>query len=290
MKKLIFLILLFPVSVLAQDKDLFNLSYRYTKLKNTDTSKTVKTLDAYLALPISNNENHQLAALLSYRQVWTGGFADSYPQTLYATSARIGYQIHLTKKHQLRFFGQLGAYSDFQNFTSDALRWTIGSEYIIQNQGNNKFGFGLAYTKQFYGHQIVPLIELDQQFNDRWSIAGIFPVNPRLEYKISDKSKTGIELNIDVSTYRFSSLENTNQYLKTTQSNISLFYRYNIFKHWNLNFKAGFSPKQEFGIYDQNNQSTWTLLTIPLGEKPQAEERFHNSAFSGQLGIAYSLF
>lgn len=100
----------------------------------------------------------------------------------------------------------------------------------------------------------------------------------------------GIELNIEVNTFRFSSAVNKDQYLKTTQSTIALAYRYNVFRHWSIDVKAGISPKQEFGIYDQNAKSTWALLTIPLGDKPQAVQRFHNSAFSGQISLAYSIF
>ena len=269
---------------------MFNVSYRYTKLKGSDTARNIKTLDAYLALPVIHNEQNQLAAAFGYRQVRLNNFEGSYPQIVYGTSARLVYQTRLSEQHQLRFFGQLGAYCDYKNISSDDFRWSVGSEYIIQSTTNNKFGFGLAYSRQFYGNQIVPLIEFDQRLSERWSISGIFPINPRLEYKISDKSKTGVEMNVDVSTYRFSSAENNNQYFKTTQGNLSLFYRYIIVKHWNVNVKAGISPKQKFGIYDQTCKSTWTLLTLPIGEKPQAIESFRNSAFSGQIGLAYSLF
>lgn len=42
-------------------------------------------------------------------------------------------------------------------------------------------------------------------------MAIIFPVNPRLEYKLNDRPKTGVELNIDVNIYRVSSTGGTNQ-------------------------------------------------------------------------------
>lgn len=284
------LLLVLPLSVVAQDKDLIKLSYRYTKISHTDTAKSFKTLDAYLTLPISNNDHQQVAASFGYRQVSINGFVANYPGLLYATTVRLGYQTRLDNRHQLRLFGQLGAYTDFQSFSSDVLRWTIGSEYIIRKQNDDKFGLGVAYSKQFYGHQILLLIELDKQFDDRWSIGGIFPVNPRLEYRLNNRSKMGIELNIEVNTFRFSSAVNKDQYLKTTQSTIALAYRYNVFRHWSIDVKAGISPKQEFGIYDQNAKSTWALLTIPLGDKPQAVQRFHNSAFSGQISLAYSIF
>lgn len=283
------MLLVLPLGVVAQDKDLFRLSYKYTKIANSDTAKQVKTLDAYLAVPISNNDNHQLAASLGYRQVRMDGFAETYPGLVYATTVRLGYQTLLDNRHQIRLFGQLGAYTDFQSFSSDVLRWTIGTEYIIRTENDGKFGLGAAYSRQFYGHQIIFLIELDKQLNERWSISGIFPVNPRLEYKLNNKSKMGIDLNIDVNTFRFSSAGRNDQYLKSTQFNTGLFYRYNVFGHWNIDLKAGLSPKQEFGVYDQNAKSAWTLLTIPLGEKPQAVQSFHNSAFNGQVGIVYSI-
>jgi hypothetical protein len=61
------------------------------------------------------------------------------------------------------------------------------------------------------------LIELDKQLSDHWRISGVFPINPRLEYKIGNKSKTGLELNVDTKTYRFSSDGSDDQYLKTSQ-------------------------------------------------------------------------
>lgn len=279
-----------PTTIFAQDKELINLTYGYSKLKTSDTTKTVRTFEGNIALPIFYNDRNVLSAVIGYRQVGLSNLDINYPETVYGTSVRLMYQTRLSEKHQLRLIGQMGAFGDYQNFSSSSFRWTIGSEYIIQGEGNSKFGYGLVYSHQFYGHQIVPLFEMFKQLNERWSIAGIFPVNPKIVYKINEKSRTGFEWNVDVNTYRIASEESQNRYFKSTQSTFSLFYRYTIAKHWNINFKAGISPRQEFGIYDENEKSTWYLVTIPLGKKIQPVESFKNSSFTGQIGISYSLF
>jgi len=290
MKKLFILLFMFPLAALAQDKDLFNLSYRYTKLKSGDTTRNVKTFDSYLAVPLFHNEQSRLLGSIAYREVWLDNFGPDYPGQVYGTSIKLAYQTRLNEHHQLRIFAQLGAYSDYKDLSSADWRWTIGAEYIIQKPENYTFGFGLAYTKQFYGNQILPLIQVDKQLSERWEIDGVFPINPKLEYKISDKSKTGIELNVDVNTYRFNSPSKTDQYLKTSQYNFSLFYRYEIFKNWSINIKGGVSAKQQFGIYNQSDNATWTLITIPLGKKPEPVEDFKSSALTGQIGITFGGF
>ena len=290
MKKLLILSFMFPLAALAQDKDLFNLSYRYTKLKSGDTTRNVKTFDSYLAVPLFHNEQSRLLGSIAYREVWLDNFGTDYPGQVYGTSIKLAYQTRLNEHHQLRIFAQLGAYSDYKDLSSDDWRWTTGAEYIIQKTGDYTFGFGLAYTKQFYGNQITPLIQFDKQLSERWEIAGVFPINPKLEYKISDKSKTGIELNVDINTYRFNSTGETDQYLKTSQYNFSLFYRYEIFKNWSIYIKGGVSAKQQFGIYNQSDNATWTLINIPLGKKPEPVENFTSSALTGQIGIAFGGF
>jgi Domain of unknown function (DUF6268) len=287
MKKLIILLFILPLGVFAQDKGLFNLSYSYTKLKSADTSKNVKTLDSYLTLPLLQNDHSQLFGTIAYRKVWLDNFGNDYPSQVYGTSVRMAYQTNLNENRQLRIFAQLGIYSDYKNVSSNDWRYTTGLEYIMQKPDDYRFGFGIAYAKQFYGNQIIPLIEFDKQLSERWKIDGIFPVNPKLEYKINNRSSTGIELNIDVNTYRFNSADNEGQYLKTSGYNFSLLYKYKIFKNWSINAKVGASANQQFGIYNQSDNSTWTLIAIPLGKSPEPVETFRNSALTGQIGLAY---
>ena len=290
MKKILFLVLLFPISVLAQVKDQFSLNYSSSSIKSADTSHSVKVFDAFFAFPIIDNDQNKLTGAINYRQVWLENFGNIYPGEVYGTAVRLNYQRKINAEHQFRVFGQLGAFSDYRNLSGNDLQWTFGTEYITQHQGGYRFGLGIVYAKQFYGSEIAPLIELDEQLSERWRVSGIFPVNPKLEYLLSKKSRTGIELNVDTRTYRFSSAGDDNQYLRTTQYNFMLFYKYEVFKNWSITVKGGVNPKQQVEIYNDSNSSTWTLITIPLGKKPVPVESLHSSSLDGQIGIAYKIF
>ncbi|KAA8482445.1 hypothetical protein F1649_12100 [Arcticibacter tournemirensis] len=45
-------------------------------------------------------------------------------------------------------------------------------------------GFGLAYSRQFFGNQIIPFIDFDWRPDRWWHVYGQFPVKPRIEYSL----------------------------------------------------------------------------------------------------------
>ena len=97
---------------------------------------------------------------------------------------------------------------------------------------------------------------------------GAFPVKPRLEYELSEKSRQGSVLNFEANSYSVADGNSSSGYLRTNQFKGIVFYKYNIFKDWNISASGNFSPKEQYELYDEKSSNAWFLLSIPLGNKP----------------------
>jgi hypothetical protein len=279
---------LLPFLAMAQDKEPFNLSWRYTPVKTGDTAHHIQDVDVSLAVPIRHNEKSTLDGVIAYRQITLGNFGERYPGTVYGTSASLNYLTRFNGDHQLRLFGRAGFDGDFKDGLSNDFRWTAGFEYFSSYGQNGKLGLGLAYSRQFFGNELIPLLEINKQLTERLRLYGVFPTKPRLEYTLDSRSKAGVGLNLEVSSYRLSG-DNSADYLKTTLWNGLLYYQYSIYKHWSINVSGGYYVSQKYEIFNQANTSSWTLLYLPIGKQLNPVYSVNKSAVNFQIGIVYSI-
>jgi hypothetical protein len=282
--------LLFSLAAAAQNPDLFSATFNYLPVKTGDSVHHAKNIDLAMLVPIKHSSRSTIAGSLTYHEAWYNNFAAGFPRTLYGSSASLYYQAKLDERRELRLMGKAGLYGDYKGSLSDDFRWSAGFIYYTSYGSGSKLGMGLSYSKQFYGNQIAPLVDMNFRLSDRLSLRGLFPVTSRLEYKIDGHSSAGIGLNIESSSYRLEKTDSVSPYLKISQWTGLLFYKYNIYHHWHIFASAGFSPSQRYEVYNQANTASLTLLSISLGKKIDPVYSVDKAAPNFQIGVIYSLF
>ena len=75
-----------------------------------------------------------------------------------------------------------------------------------------KMGFGAMYNQEFFGPYLVPLINLNWQINDHWSITGLIPVYAKIKYKVSDRLNVGLSHFGLTTTYRLGEVDYIEDY------------------------------------------------------------------------------
>ncbi|GAA3912237.1 hypothetical protein GCM10022209_00490 [Chitinophaga oryziterrae] len=277
------LLIMLPVAGFSQEKEIFHVSWRFVPAK-TDTIGKAHYVDAHLAFPVFKDSIDKVAGTVAYRSTYLDAFAP-----LYGVLVSLAWLHKLNDKHSIILFAHSGIFSDMKDISGEDLRGTIGIRYVSRYSEKFSSGFGLAYSKQFFGKQITPIIEMNYRFSDKLQFYGLLPLRERLEYTISRKSKTGIGVNADVASYRLSASEDASRYMRIAQWAGVLFYQYNFCGNWNISASVNGAIKQRFEVFDKASSSNWTLFTKTLGSKPTPVYRADQHGLQLQLSVGYTI-
>lgn len=281
MRKLMIIVLILPVAAFAQEKELLNISWKYVPQK-TDSVGKAHYVDAHLRLPIYNDSTNLFAAAFSYKS----NYLESFPP-LYGTSLNLAWAHRLSDKHTIILFTQGGIFSDMKDLSSEDLRGSIGFRYTTKHSENFRSGFGIAYSKQFFGKQIIPIIELNYKFSDKWQFYGLLPIRQRLEFTISNRSKTGFGINGDVSSYRLSAASDSSHYIKIAHWVGIIYYQYNFYGKWHANATVGTALLQRTEMFENVRSKNWTIYTHSINEKQVPVYRADQRGAQLLLSISY---
>ncbi|MPT31188.1 MAG: hypothetical protein E2600_05895, partial [Chryseobacterium sp.] len=174
--------LLFSNSLLAQDRDLLNVNYAVSTLKYNDTVANANLFDIKLKLPVFQKKQHTIAGIVGYKNLSLQNFPADYTGNLHGLTLQGAWIYKLSDRKSLTFFAQTGLFSDLQDVSGKDFRYTAGLRYRVKHSEKLRTGWGLAYSRQFFGNQIIPFIDVDYKPNDKWSITGQFPIKPKVLY------------------------------------------------------------------------------------------------------------
>ncbi len=172
------LLLLLPQVGQAQEKELANINYAVSGLKYNDTIAHSRQLDIKLRMPLYQKHKSTIGATLGYKNVNLNHFPDSYTPALHGILFQGAWMYKITPRRSLTLFAQAGLFSDTKDISESDFRYSAGFRYRLKHSDKLSTGWGLAYSRQFFGNQVVPFIDVDYRPNEKWSITGQFPVKP----------------------------------------------------------------------------------------------------------------
>lgn len=274
----------------AQDRDLLNVNYAVSTLKFNDTVANAKSFDVKLKLPVFQKKQYTIVGIVGYKNLSLQSFPAGYGGNLHGITFQGAWIYKLSDRKSLTFFAQAGLFSDLQDISSKDFRYTGGFRYRVKHSEKLSTGWGLAYSRQFFGNQIIPFIDVDYRPNDKWSITGQFPIKPKVLYHFNDKLSAGIELSADASSYRLSATEKDNQFIQVNQWIGLAKLEYQLAKNWELNIGLGRNFRQSYKLYDDAATTPWTIITMPLGEKAEPIYEIYDNGLNIQVGISFKPF
>ncbi|HTN45823.1 MAG TPA: DUF6268 family outer membrane beta-barrel protein [Flavipsychrobacter sp.] len=275
---------------MAQERDLADINYAVSRLKYNDTLADVRQLDLKLRMPLYQKHKSLLGATVGYKNVSLHHFPDSYTTALHGIIFQGAWLHKVTARRSLTLFAQAGLFSDMEDISGKDFRYSAGFRYRFKHSDKLSTGWGLAYSRQFFGNQIVPFIDVDYQPNEKWSITGQFPVKPKVMYNFNQKLSAGLELNGEVASYRLSAAERSSQFIQINQWTGLVKLEYQFARAWQLNLGIGKNFKQSYKLYNDASTIPWTIITFPIGEKADPVQKLESSGFNVQLGVSFNPF
>lgn len=286
-------VLLLAASTLAssaQDREIAGVSYSYAPLKNDGTRASIQQVEARIRFPVSSGKKSHLMGSVTYRRAAFNDFGSFTELPLQGISTQLAWQHQINGNRQILLFAQTGVFSDLADISGKDVRSSAGFRYRVRQSPSVKYGFGLAYARQFFGNQIIPFIDFDWQPGNRLHVYGQFPVKPRVEYSLADNWVLGTGLLGEASSYRLSAKNDQNQFVQNTQWGLNVYAERTIHKSLILHVGTGSYLKRSFRKYNDTDHSPWTVITVPLGTKPDPVMKADSRSWFFELGVSYTLF
>ena len=220
----------------------------------TSSPSAIQYLSVQTGLPVKMNQNFIVFNPFyeSYRLKLTGEQNNSL--TFYSVGLPVTYlKQWKTEKWKTAFVLIPRINSDFEKISSNNYQYGGAAVAIYEKKENLKYKFGVYYNSEFFGPFIIPLLGIDWNINARTNLFGLLPGNLTLEYKISSTLYGGINFKSITNTYRFTTINENNYYLKIADNYLKIFLDYYPMKNIAVTVEAGHTAFRKYstGIGDE---------------------------------------
>lgn len=288
MKHLIILIsICFSISLLGQETiDIFTVSGRYGFPQSYDSVYNGKAKEygamANLVVPIKFSEKTIWYNSVNYLYFHVTNDEDmpidiANPINLHGIILRTGLYQKFSKDRAIQIFFSPRLMSDFNNIDNNHFQFGGMVMYEKKYSSKLEIGFGALYNQEFFGPYITPLINLNYQLSNRWSIVGLLPVYVKVKYKINDKLSTGISHFGLTSSYRLGELEYNGDYIERNSIDETLFARYHLTKNIHIEGRFGYAFERSYTQYEANQKVDLSMPLFDFGDdRTQKNISFHD--------------
>jgi len=249
--------------------------------------------------------NLKMPIVLSDKTIWYSDFTyslfsvstnlDSEPQD-YLTSMRLhgfilqtGIAQILNEKNgfQLLFVPRYN--TDFRG--SDSKNWQFGAIALYEHRYHDKLmmRFGALFNYELFGPLLSPLVYLDWKLSDRWNIIGLFPINLKVNYKISDQLIGGFSHFGFTTTYRLGQEEFRTDYMERNSIDETLFLRWKMIGNLHVETRIGYSLGRVYEQYEADQTMKFRLSIIHIGDDRMLKNVLFNSGPIGSIRLVYNL-
>jgi hypothetical protein len=270
----------------------FSTEYSYSPFTIDGKKMSIQQVGGSLTLPIfyklKDNKLDFLLAGVQYNGLFLSGTGSQFGGTQFNSfSVPITYQKGLSSKYSLlaTFIPTLS--SDLKDISGEDMLYSAFVMLRIRKSATFSYSIGAAYSRQFFGNVLLPVVGIDWNISDRWTFSGILPVSEKLKYKISDKNFMGVSADFSVGggSYRLSEKKGSD-YLQVQQLRGSLFYEYMPVKNLSIQVSAGYNFSQKLDRYTKDQKVSGLVPYNSLNDRvPSAEIEKTGVAF--QTGINY---
>jgi len=179
--------------------------------------------------------------------------------------------------------------TDFKG--SDRKSWQWGGIGLYERRFNDRLlmRYGALFNMELFGPLVVPLIYADWQWNERWSMVGLFPINLKINYKVSERLVTGLSHFGFITTYRIGQEEFRGDYVERNSIDETLFVRWRIGGNLHLETRLGYSLARVYEQYAEGEKMDFRLSIFRFGDERVQKNADFNSGAIASVRLVYSL-
>ena len=297
MKRLSFLLIaLFPWTYnLAQNSiDLFTIGGQYSFPQHYENNSSEKGREhiwhANLKVPLVLSETNTWYNEISYYNFRVNGgdempAAIADPINLHGIIMQTGLIHRLNEDHALILLFVPRLMGDFDRVDSE--NFQFGGIALYEKRFNESLTmrFGASFNRELFGPVVVPLVYLDWQLSNKWSVVGMLPIYGKLNHRVNKDLTAGFHYFGLVTTYHLANESYANDYIERRSIDLSLFVRHRITGRLHAEIRTGYALGRDYLQYGENDQVDFGLPLINFGDnRAQKNISFNGGPFiRGQL-------
>lgn len=195
-----------------------------------------------------------------------GNYDPTHSNMFYTATLPLGYNKRWNERFQTTLLALPKISSDFKDVSSKDLQLGAVLLLTFAKRENLKYKFGAYYNQEFFGPLILPLVGIDWQPNDKWSLFGNLPINLTLNRKLNDRFASGLFFQAINMSYRLSK-RYQHQYLQKYSIELSAYLDYYITPSLALTAKAGHTLGRTLEFYNEGERHKARSIFMSFGER-----------------------
>jgi len=283
---LVLLLFVYAASYGQETLDILTLTGRYGFPQSYDSIYKTKAKEygalASLVAPIKMNEKSIWYNSINYFYFHVGNDENTPPEIInpidvHGLILRTGLYRKFSKDRAIQIFLAPRLMSDFKNISIDHFQLGVMFLYEKKFREGLKMAFGALYNREFFGPNMVPLVNLDWQISERWSVKGLFPIYGKVKYKVNEKLSAGMSHFAFVTTFRLGDPAYEGDYLERKSIDESLFARYQLFGNIFLEGRFGYAFGRSYAQYEADQKVDFSIPLVSFGDnRTQKNISFHD--------------
>ncbi|MBN2522027.1 MAG: hypothetical protein JXB24_02085 [Bacteroidales bacterium] len=202
---------------------------------------------------------------------------------------RTGLYQKFSKGRGLQLFFAPRLMSDLNNIDGKHFQYGGMAMFEKKFRDNLTMSFGAMYNHDFFGPYLVPLINLDWQLSERWSVAGLLPVYAKINYKVNDWCTAGISHFGLVTTYYLGDPDCKGDYIERKSIDLSLFGRFRIAGNIYIEGRAGHSLGRSYTQYEADQKVDFSLPLAGFGDDREQKNIVFKDGVILDLRVVYNI-
>lgn len=156
--------------------------------------------------------------------------------------------------------------SDFQNMDGNSLQFGALASFKKKYHDDLSLGFGVMYNNDLFGPYLVPLIDLNWRFADKWRVQGLFPISLRVEYSVNDNMITGLNHFGLITTYALGDDAYAGDYLERQSIDLSLFLRQRLAGNIFVEGMVGRAMGRSYRQFEGDQKVDFAIPLVAFGD------------------------
>jgi len=213
----------------------------------------------------------------------------SNPINIHGFILRTGMIKKLSNDRELQLLFAPRLMSDLNHLDSDHFQFGGLALYKKKFSDRLTMAFGAMYNQELFGPYLVPLIDLDWQLSEKWSVAGMLPVYSKIKYTINNKFNAGIAHFGLITSYKLGAPENNGDYIQRESIDLTLYARHNIVGDLYVEGRFGRALGRNYAQYTSDQKVDFSLPLIGFGDDRTQKNVSFQNGWIAEVRLVYSV-
>lgn len=273
------LLLIFALGVSGQTSiDLVTASFRYgTAPRETGeegrTTETVGLLN--LKAPVVLSKSYVWFNDLTYQVSYLGNYSDSVqlpdPVGLHGLILQTGMIREIDKSRSVFLLAMPRLMTDLEN--TSLQHFQLGGIGMFEKKYSDKLTmrYGFMYNQELFGPMLVPLVYLDWQIGQRWSINGLLPISAKINFQINERLIAGFSHFGLITSYQLGDPVFGGGYMERKSIDLTIFGRYRLYRNFHLEARAGYALGRSYTQFAEGDKMKLRVTILSIDDNRVAK-------------------